>query len=183
MLPQIRKQAQFAFRGTRPEHKEELVAEVIANSYSAYARLVERGKEDIAHAVPLSRFAIRQVRSGRRVGGRLNIRDITSYYAQAARGIAVERLDQFDNEEGAWREVLVEAKTAGPAETAAARIDLAEWLKSLARRKRKIAKMLARGEATSAVAHMFGLSAGRVSQLREEFRRSWQHFQGEPAVT
>jgi hypothetical protein len=182
MLPQIRRQAEFAFRAARPELKDELVAEVLANSYSAYARLVERGKEEIAHVVPLSRFAIRQVRSGRRVGSRLNIHDVTSPYARARKGITVERLDQFNNEEGEWREVLVEDKKAGPAETAAARIDMAAWFKSLARRKRKIAKTLARGEATSTVAQLFGLSVGRVSQLREELRQSWRQFQGEAVV-
>ena len=95
--------------------------------------------------------------------------------------IALERIDQFDEEQGQWREILVEDRKAGPAETAAARIDTVAWLKSLPRRKRAIAKALARGEATNTVARMFALSAGRISQIREEFRQSWQTFQGEPA--
>jgi hypothetical protein len=39
---------------------------------------------------------------------------------------------------------------------------------------------VAKGEATGTVARMFGLSAGRVSQLRQELRRSCEAFQGEP---
>jgi len=45
--------------------------------------------------------------------------------------------------------------------------------------KRQIAKLLAKGETTGATARKFGLSAGRVSQLRGELERSWQVFQAE----
>jgi hypothetical protein len=182
MLPAIREQARLAFRAHNPELKKELIAEVVANAFCAYERLVQRGKEDVAHPTPLSWYAIRQVRSGRRVGGKLRINDVTSPYARAARGIAVERLDQFDAEEGMWREVLVEDRRAGPAEIAASRIDVAAWFRSLDRTKRRIAKQLARGEGTGAVARMFGLSPGRISQLRAEFQQSWLTMQGEVAV-
>ena len=80
------------------------------------------------------------------------------------------------------RETLVEGRHAGPAETAAARIDLAAWFRSLARKKRRIARELARGEGTGNVARIFGLTAGRVSQLRRELAESWAEFQGEAAA-
>jgi hypothetical protein len=179
MLPRIQLQAQLAFRAVRLELRKELVAEVVANSYTAYARLVERGKEGLAFPTPLAQFAIRQIHSGRRVGTRLNNRDVASPQVRAAKGIALQRLDQFDEVRGHWREILVEDRKAGPAETAAARIDLAAWFQSLTGRKRKIAKTLAQGEATQTVARKFGLSAARISQLREEFRQSWEAFQGE----
>ncbi len=124
-------------------------------------------------------YAIKQVRAGRRVGAKLNIRDVSSTYAQRVRGFQVERLDEFDHLRSEWNEVLVEDRKAGPAETAAARIDAASWFKSLDRQKRQIAKVLSRGELTSVVARMFGLSPGRVSQLRSELKRSWEQFQGE----
>ena len=38
--------------------------------------------------------------------------------------------------------------------------------------------MLARGEKTGAVANEFGLSAGRISQIRARFEASWESFQG-----
>ncbi len=180
MLPQIRDQARITFRAEKPEAKEELIAEVVANAYVAFVRLVERGKVDLVYPTPLAQYAIRQIRSGRRVGCRLNVRDVSSRHAQLAKGIRIQQLDQFDAEEGEWRQVLVEDKHAGPAETAAARIDVAVWFRSLARKKRRVAHSLAQGEATGIVARMFGLSAGRVSQLRQELRRSWDVFQGEP---
>ena len=179
MLPLIRDQAQHAFQNVRPEAREELIAEVTANAFCAYQRLVARGREDIAYATPLAMYAIKQVRAGRRVGAKLNIRDVTSTYAQRVRGFQVERLDEFDHLRREWNEVLAEDRKAGPAETAAARIDAVSWFKSLDRQKRRIAKVLSRGELTSVVARMFGLSPGRVSQLRNELKRSWEQFQGE----
>jgi hypothetical protein len=73
MLPQIREQARHAFRAAKPELKEELIAETIANAFCAFVRLVERGKEDIACGTPLAMFAIRQVCARRTVGMKLNI--------------------------------------------------------------------------------------------------------------
>ena len=73
----------------------------------------------------------------------------------------------------------MEDRHAGPAETAAARIDVAAWLRTLSKRNRKIANALAGGERSSVVAKQFGLSCGRISQLRDWFRRQWHEFQGE----
>jgi hypothetical protein len=42
MLPMIRRQAWIAFRGQRPEAKEEFVAEVITNAYCAFVRLMRQ---------------------------------------------------------------------------------------------------------------------------------------------
>jgi hypothetical protein len=52
-----RRQASLAFRNALPEAREELIAEVVANAYHAYARLVERGKKDVAFATPLAQYA------------------------------------------------------------------------------------------------------------------------------
>src|ERR1700676_5603012 len=82
MLPTIRRAAQITFRKVRPELRDELIEEVVANCFVAYARLVERGQADRAAPSPLARFAIAQVRVGRRVGNRLRIRDVLSNYAQ-----------------------------------------------------------------------------------------------------
>ena len=62
--------------------------------------------------------------------------------------------------------MLVEDRRAGPAETAAARLDLTAWLGTLSKRNRLIAKALSMGETTGDVARRYALSPGRVSQLR-----------------
>jgi hypothetical protein len=119
MLPAIRKQAHVAFRSLDPEARNEAVQEVIANCLVAYERLWKLGKSDVAYPTPLANFAIRQVRAGRRVGGRLNIRDISSLHCRSVKGIRLGRLDRYDQEEEAWLEVLVQDRRATPADVAA----------------------------------------------------------------
>jgi hypothetical protein len=179
MLPAIRRQAIFAFRKASPEVREELIAEVVGISYSAFVRLVERGKEDLAFATPLAQFAIRRVRSCRFLGGRQRPRDVMLAHDQTAGRTVVERLDHFDREESQWREIVVEDRRAGPAETAASRLDFAAWLVRLSSRHRRIALRLGTGETTSDTAKRFGITPARVSQIRRSLKESWEAFQGE----
>ena len=108
MLPAIVTHARVAFRRLDPDAKAEAVQEVVANAFVAFARLVQLGKIDIAYASPLARYAVAQVNDGRKVGNHLNINEVLSSYAQKRRGITVERLDHFDEEENAWREAVVQ---------------------------------------------------------------------------
>jgi hypothetical protein len=179
MVPAIRRQAQIAFRKAHPELRHDLIGEVVANCYVAYARLVELDKMDQAYPTVLARFAIAQVRAGRRVGNRLCVRDVMSNYAQFRKGFQVERLDHFDEQDGEWQEILVEDGRAGPAEIAASRIDFAAWLRQLPARLRKVAETLATGETTIEAAQRFGISQGRISQFRLWLRENWLAFQGE----
>jgi hypothetical protein len=110
-------------------------------------------------------------------------RDVSSPCCQVHKRITVERLDRFDDKKGEWKEVLVEDRHAGPAETAAARIDVADWFASPPRRKRRIAKTLATGETTKRAARKFRVSRGRISQTRRELAAAWREFQGEAACT
>ena len=147
--------------------------------WRAMPGLVERGKEELAFPSALARFAVFQVRQGRQVGTRLNVRDVTSRYAQLQKGIHVERLDQFNDEENCWQEIVVEDKKSTPADVAITRIDFAEWLGTMSALRRKIAQCLATGESTLEAARQFAVSPGRISQLRREFQASWQAFHGE----
>ena len=181
MLPVIREQADYAFRAEPPERREELVAEVVANCWVAFVRLLDRGLQDVIYPTPLAQYAIKQVRDGRRVGASLNIKDVTSAYAQRRQGFTVRSLDRFDSKKAEWREILVEDRHAGPAETAAARIDIGGWFASLPSRKQRIAETLASGETTKQAARKHRVTPARISQMRREFQESWAEFQGEPA--
>jgi len=185
LLPTIQQQAEFAFRRMPLEPREELVQETIAVAYDLFLRLCRKGKWDLVYATPLTKFAVRHVRAGRRIGTRRNSLDITSR-SNSDQKVVIERLDRFDQRRGEWREMLVEDRIAGPADTAAARIDWSAWLNSLSRRRRRIACTLASGESTGVAAREFRMSAARISQLRARFRESWDAFQGEaptrPAV-
>jgi hypothetical protein len=179
MLPAIQRHARIAFRHLNAEARADAVQEVTANAMTAFVRLVELGKADLAYATPLATFGVRQFRAGRRVGTESNVNDVSSPYAQAIQGIRVGRLDHYDVEEDAWREILIEDRRAGPAQTAAARIDFGQWLNTLPTRGRQIAGVLATGQSTKQAARQFRLSPGRISQIRHELRDSWERFQGD----
>ncbi len=179
LLPVILNYVRPAFRELGPEAKAEAVQEAVANALVAYARLVEQGRESVAFATVLARFAIAQVRAGRHVGGRLNAQDISSNYCQQKKRIRLGQLDRFDPVENCWQETIVEDRRTPILDQVCFRIDFPAWLDSLPPRDRKIAQCLAEGLSTTEVAGRFGLSLARVSQLRREFERSWLEFHGE----
>lgn len=136
-------------------------------------------KPHLAYPTVLARYAVAQYRYGHRVGTRLNVRDVSSPYAQRKKKFVVERLDHFHAKDDVWREALVEDKQTTPADIAAMRIDFADWLKSLSRRLRRIANLLATGESTDAAAKKFRVTPGRISQIRRQLKQSWRTFHGE----
>ena len=181
MLPAIQKHARISFRDLNPTEREEAVQEVIADALVAFVRLFEQGRAEVASWSTLADYAVRHYRSGRRTGTPLNVHDVSSGYCQCRKGVRVERLDRYDEQEGGWQEVLVEDRTCTPGDLAASRIDFAEFLATLPARNRQIAETLASGETTSEVARLFRLSRARVSQLRGELHQAWRRFQGEEA--
>jgi hypothetical protein len=182
LLPSITKQARIAFRDSPLSEREELEAEVVANCYLAYVRLIERGLGHVIYATPLAQYAIKQIHAGRRVGTKLNVRDITSAYCQQRKGVRMNRLDHYDVDEGGWQEILVEDRRATPADVAATRLDFAAWLQTLRRKERRVAELLSTGESTKVAARRFRISPARISQLRRELRNCWLTFQGEPVA-
>lgn len=179
MLPGIETYAKIAFLHLDREARQEAVQEVVCNACCATARLAELGKLDLAYSTVLARYGVAQTNDGRRVGTKSNVRDVSSPYAQMQKGFQIERLDRYDKTDDQRQEILVEDRHAGPAETAASRIDFPAWLDTLNRRDRRIALKLGAGERTSAVAKMFQVSQGRISQIRSELAASWCRFVGD----
>jgi hypothetical protein len=180
MMPRIRLMALRAFQDRNRELRDELAAEVVARAYAAFLRLAQQGRAKIGYATPLALYSIRQVKSGRRFGTGLNIKDVTSPHAQLNKGITVRQLDHYDEENAACREVVVEDKRNGPAEIAATRIDFAAWLRTLTQRQRDIAMTLSTGETTGGAARKFDVSPSRISMLRRRFKEEWEAFVAEP---
>ena len=181
MLPVIVRCVARAFRSLRPEEREDAVQEAIAGTFTAYAGLVKQGRERLAFASVLAKFAVRQVRVGRQVGCTLNSNDMSSPYAQLRKRFRLGRLDRFIPEENCWQEAVVEDLRTPILDQVCFRVDFPEWLKTLPRRDRKIAEALAAGHRTTDIARRFRLTMGRISQLRREFERSWTAFHGEEA--
>ena len=176
MLPAIATHARIAFSSLGPETRQEAVQEAVCNAMVAYAALAHRGKVALAYPSVLARFAVAQTRDHRKVGGHLNCKDISSKYCQARKGVVVERLDQFDAEEGQWMEAVVEDHRTPVPEQVAFRCDFPAWLDTLSRRNRRITQALAAGHNTGEIAKRFNVSAGRISQLRRELHQSWTQF-------
>ena len=112
MLTRIRLMALHAFRDKDAELRYELTAEVVARAYAAFVRLAKQGRAELGYATPLALFSIKQVRSGRRMGTKLNIKDVSSQYAQMNKGFSMLRLDRYNNRKELWKEIVVEDKSA-----------------------------------------------------------------------
>ena len=113
LLPQIVQHAKFAFRHLRGEARQDAIQETVANALVAFVALVRRGKMAIAYPTVLARYAVAQINDGRRVGNKLNIREVLSPYAQRLKGFTVDRLDRHDKDDAnLWCEVLVEDRRA-----------------------------------------------------------------------
>ena len=179
MLPAIIAHAKIAFRYLRPEARGEAVQEVVCNALKAFARLVQLKKVDLAYPSVLARFGVKQVKDHRKVGGHLNINDVMSRYCQVNKGVTIARIDQYDETQDEWTQLVVEDKNAGPAEIVRVRMDFSDWLASLPCRHRRLAQYLSLGNRTSQAARKFRVSEGRVSQLRKELAESWRKFVGD----
>ena len=180
LLPTILNYVRPAFRHLRPADRAEAVQEAVANTCVAFARLVEQGRQERAFATVLARFAVAQVRAGRKVGTSANSRDVMSLQAQQRHGFAVHPFHHFGRGHGDWREAVAGNVHTPVVDQVSFRIDFPMWLGQLSRRDRRVAHVLAMGHSTSDVAQRFRISAARVSQLRRALHQSWQQFHGEP---
>jgi len=181
MLPQIERRASLAFRGLPEEIRQEKIQDVVCHAMEAFKRLHDQGKPHVATAGTLATNGIKRTRCGRKLGMKMNVRDVSSRYCQQQKDLWLQRLDHQDHEDDAWHQILIEDRRAGPAEIAATRIDFRAWLRVLSKMQKEAATRLAVGETTGAVAKMLGVSSGRISQLRRELAQSWCDFQNGPA--
>lgn len=185
LLPAVQTHAEIRFRRLRADRREEAIQELIAAACVSYRALAAEGKLGIAYAGSLADFAARHVSNGRHVGGHQDAAtDPLSRNCHRRHGVTVQSY-HAPNAGGSttgWRQVAVADRGASIPDTAAFRIDFSGWLKTLTRRDRRIIFAFVSGERTAAVAGRFGITEGRVSQLRRKFEAGWRAFQGEVAA-
>ena len=180
MLPTIIRYAKRAFRSYDPEARQEALQNVVANTTAAVAGLAKRGKLDLAYPTVLAKFGIRRTLDNRKTGSSLNIKDVLSKYCQEHKGVMVERLDKFNEQEDCWKEAVVQDTRSLPVpEVVAFRVDFKDWLKSLTPRDRKVAQYLSLGHRTADAAHKFKVTPSRIAHLRRELAESWRKFLGD----
>ena len=176
MVPDIERFTRFQFRHLSVNAREDAVCEVVANAFCAFRRLVELGKQNLAYSTPLAHYAVAQFRAGRRVGNPLNSCDVYSIGSQRRARFRLESLDSRTGSE-IWEEALIDNTQTPVPDQVAFRIDFPAWLQTLQQPKGRLAKYLAYGHSPSEVACRFGVSRGRVSQVRRELERSWNEYQ------
>ena len=179
MLPTIIRYARASFRDLDPDSRQELVQECVANCFVAYARLVQRGKQSLAYPTVLAKYAVWQIKDGRRVGKKQNVRDLYDIHARVKGGYQLWHIGLLRQKQCPWKEQLVDNRHTPVPDQAAFRIDFPEWRCTLSARDQRIVDELAAGERTSDVARKFGVSAGRISQMRGQLKKSWESFVGD----
>jgi hypothetical protein len=195
VLPRVEAHGRVYFRHVRClDRKEELLAEMCGLAWKWLITLVRRGKNVLDFVSALATYAARAVNSGRRVCGHERKKEVLSPVAQRLNHFTVEFLPQstctshehlYASPHGqerldAFEERLRDNTQTPPDEQAAFRIDFPAWRLTRSERDRRVVDALMRGERTKDVSKMFGLSQGRISQLRRDFMEDWRRFCGEP---
>ncbi len=103
ILPRIQSQAWNAFQGLSFDLRQELQSEVVGHCWKSFVKLFELGRHEEVSPMTPARFAIRAVRSGRRVGASLNINDVSSDYCQNRLGIRSSPFYKSDQSLGTGR--------------------------------------------------------------------------------
>jgi hypothetical protein len=181
LLPQLRAHAEFAFRFVRCEQaRADCVAETVALARKGFLALTARDKDPGDFVTTFARRCAQAVRAGRRLAGQESGRDVLAPAARQCHGFAVGRLPDYTTPYGgAWQESLVDNTRSPVDEAAAFRLDFPRWLATLAERDRRLVEDMTLGHRPGELARRFGLSAGRVSQLRRHYHAAWRRFHGE----
>jgi hypothetical protein len=182
LLPRLQLHAQVAFRDVKcPHRKADCIAEALALAWGWYVRLVQRGKDPAQFPSALATFAARAVRSGRHLVGQEAGQDVLAPLAQRRHAFVVGSLPHHSTLQGnVWDEALQDNTQSAVVDQVCFRCDFPAWRRTRSARDRRLIDDLMRGEPAGEAARKHGLSAGRVSQLRREFREDWVRF-GTPA--
>jgi hypothetical protein len=192
LLPRIEHRARVYFRSIKcAVKKADCIAEAVAIAWKWFCRLVQRGKDASQFVGALAVLAARAVGSGRRACGQDGAKDVLSPVAQRRHGFLVTALpsmcrshDTLTSVNGqrlldAMEERLHDNTLTPPPEQAAFRIDFPAWLRTLSARERRIIRAMTWNERTLDLSRQFALSPARISQLRRQFKESWQRFIGD----
>jgi hypothetical protein len=182
VLPAIQTHAKIQFRRLSAQRREEAIQETIATACVNYQLAAAHGKLNVVRPGPLADFAVKHVRAGRHVGGHQDgSRDAMSPVCQRRHNVRVARFcDHLSTVRAdGWRQLVIADRNVPVPELAAFRLDFGQWFQTRSRRDRSIISSLIAGDHPSAVADRFGITRGRVSQLRRRYEQEWRVFQGE----
>jgi len=181
LVPRIVTHGRIYFRKLKcQQKKEDAVAEMVALSWVWFVRLAKKGKDASEFPSALATFAARAVKNGRRLTGMEKTKDVLSQLAQTRRNFTVCSLPSISSLCGSVIDEALQDNTQTPVdEQVAFRIDFPCWLRTRTERQRRIVEDMITGERTLDVADKYGMTSGRVSQLRREFHQDWERFCGD----
>jgi hypothetical protein len=195
IMPRIETHARIHFRHLHcPGKRDDAIQECLAVAWRWFLRASQKGKEPSEFVSALATYAVRHVRSGRKLAGMNKSKDVHNPHAQQQHNFKVETLHHstrrcWDSiysapngqEDMDASEERLRDNTQSPVpEQAAFRIDYPAWLRQLGSRNRKVALDMVKDMRTKELAHKHGTSEGRISQLRRELHTDWRRFHGEP---
>ncbi|MGE3978923.1 MAG: helix-turn-helix domain-containing protein [Nitrospira sp.] len=177
-LPRIALHARISFRQIRcSETKSDCISEVTSLCWKWWLRILHLGKDPSTFVSTIADYAVRAVRSGRRLCGTEKAKDVLSPSAQRRHNFTVQRLPDFATLTGnELTEALHDNTRSSVPDQVQFRMDFPAWLVTHTARNRKIVVEMAKGERTQVLARKFGVSPARVSQLRRELHEGWQKF-------
>ena len=197
LMAKIETHARIVFRAIRcPVRKEDAVQDCIALAWKWFLRLQERGRDINQFPMVFVFLVVKAVASGRRLTGMLRVKDVLSERCQRKHGFNVEALPtstrisvevlvakpRGQEMQDAFEERLQDNGTTPVPDQVAFRIDWPSFFTTLPTRDQRMAEFLPLGHNAKQAAEKFGLSAGRITQLRQRWCKEWLCFQNEPAL-
>jgi len=180
-LSRILRIARFRFRQVPcPHSREDAICETVALCWVWYIRLVQKGRNPAEFISALARYGVRAVNSGRRACGQESANDCLSRHCQQLRQPMSNRQPGTRIlDENVLEEALCDNTQTPVPDQVQFRCDFGEWEHRLPAVKQRLVKGLALGHRTKDLAAEFGLTSGRISQLRKEFSEDYSTFCGD----
>lgn len=196
LVSRIETHGHIFFRHMRCSHKKaDAIQEMQSLGWMWFLRLAQRGKDVNQFVTVFVTLLARAVNNGRRLAGMNKAKDAMNEKAQRRHGFKVESLPSSprtshenlhanphgQETQDALEEILQDNTQTPVPEQVAFRQDFPAWRLTRSERDRRLVDDLMVGERTQDVAARYGLTQGRVSQLRRDFLKDWRWFCDEPA--
>jgi hypothetical protein len=194
LLPRIQIHAEIYFSHIKcPQKRADAIQETVASAWKWFLRLIEQGKDVNEFPTTFITLVARGVKHGRRLAGMAKSKDVMNPLAQQMFGFIVELLPastraaheelygevRGQRNQDAFEERLRDNTQTPVPDQVAFRLDFPVWRLTRTERDRRVIDDLMTGERTQDVAAKYGLTAGRISQLRRDFMEDWEWFCGE----
>jgi hypothetical protein len=192
ILPRIEQHGRIYLRHLYPDRRADAIQEMRALGWQWLLQMQSRGKDPAEFVTAFVTFLARAVNCGRRLTGMPKSKDVLNPRAQRRHCFTVEQLpaslrsshehlysSPIGQELHDELEERLRDNTITPVlDQVQFRIDFPAWLRTLTPRERHMIRRMMRNERTVDLSKRFGVSPGRISQMRRELHDDWSTFCG-----